>query len=175
MREVIDRAEPSSTPRGILWLWAAITVVGFPLVDFAPNQVGWFWLVAAPVGLVVSLWLGAREARAQGQESRQEARRHFLHWGGLLGVLALVPVLAWQGVVRGDGIGVVFLLVLSLAYWLAGVHLVPRMMPIGVLAAALTIVLSVWDLPYAWSLAGGVLALGLVVSGHQEHTPREAS
>ena len=166
LREVVRRAEPTSAPRSILYLWAALGLLGFSLIDLAPQFVGSFWLVAAPLGLVVSLWLGIRQARLEGQVSREQNRRHIQHWSGLLGAELLVAAFIWRGMLVGKGIALVFLLLVSIAYWFAGVHLMPRFRTLGVLTALITLALTLVNLPYMWTLAGVVLAAGLVIAAH---------
>src|SRR5262249_61587344 len=91
---------------------------------------------AAPVGFLVSTWLGARAARKEGQVDRAEGDRHFLHWGGLLGAELLIVPLAWSGAVTGTGVGQVALLLVALAYFLDGVHQERPNLWVGIAIAA---------------------------------------
>ena len=166
VREVVQRSERRSMPPSILYLWAAISVVGFAILDLAPRFGGWYWLAASLAGFAASMWLGGRHARAAGQESRAEGTRHLLHWGGMLVAIFLVPVLASRGHIDGEGVGLVILLVVALGYWYAGVHLIPALRWMGAVAAATCLALAfVERFPYPWTAAGLVLAAGLVVAG----------
>ena len=66
VRDVVERSERRAMPRGILWVWAAISVVGFAVNDVAPGRAGLYWLVAGVAGFFLSAWLGARAGRAPG-------------------------------------------------------------------------------------------------------------
>lgn len=166
VRDVVQRSEHRTMPPYILYLWAAISGVGFTLIDIAPRFVGWYWVAASLAGFAASLWLGSRHARAGGQESRQEGKRHLLHWGGMLVSISLVPILASRGHVDGEGVGLVILLIVALGYWYAGVHLIPALRWMGAVAGATCLALAFVDrFPYPWTSAGLVLAAGLVVAG----------
>ena len=165
VRDVVRRSEHRSMPAAIAWLWAMISVVGFAIVDFAPDRAGWYWLVASVAGFAVSSWIGSRHAREIGQVSRAESRRHELHWGGMLVAIFLLPALVWEGSLQGRGVGLAILLLLALGYWLAGVHLIPALKWMGVVAAAVYVALAFLDgFPYPWTAAGIVIAAGLVVA-----------
>lgn len=166
VRDVVRRSEHRSMPAAIAWLWATISVVGFAIVDFAPDRAGWYWLVASVVGFAVSSWIGSRHAREIGQVSRADGRRHELHWGGMLVAIFLLPALVWEGSLQGRGVGLAILLLVALGYWLAGVHLIPALKWMGGIAAAVYLVLAFVDgFPYPWTAAGIVLAAGLIVAG----------
>lgn len=166
VREVVQRSEHRTMPPSILYLWAAISAVGFTIVDLAPRFAGWYWLAASLAGFAASMWLGSRGARAAGQESRAERTRHLLHWGGMLVAILFVPILASKGHVDGEGVGLLILLIVALGYWYAGVHLIPALRWMAAVAAATCLALAfVNGFPYPWTAAGLVLAAGLIVAG----------
>ena len=164
VRGVVDRSGGGGrTPRAIWYLWAAICLGGFTLVDLAPERVGLYWLVAAPAGFLASSWLGWRGARAAGVESRREARAHALHWGGMMGAILLLVPLAAAGPLDGEAMGQAILVVVALGYVLGGIHLHRSLAWVGglvVVAYGLTFLLDAW----AWTLAGALVALGMVVT-----------
>lgn len=163
VRDVVNRSERSAFPSAIAYLWAVIGVVGFSLIDFAPERVGYYWMVAAPVGFVLSAWLGWRRARAVGQESARDGRQHMLHWGGLLAAIFLLAPLVLKGALAGEAIGQVILLIVSLGYFLAGVHLVPALRW-AALAMVVGYVVTVTIDAFAWTALGVLFAAGLVIS-----------
>src|SRR5688500_4462210 len=71
VRDVVRRADRRAMPRAILWVWAALSVAGFAIIDVAPERAGLYWLVAGVAGFLLSAWIGARRARAIGQESEE--------------------------------------------------------------------------------------------------------
>lgn len=163
VRDVVSRSEHSAFPSGIAYLWAAIGLVGFSLIDFAPERVGMYWTVAGPAGFVLSAWLGWRHARTMGQESAREGRGHMLHWGALLvAIFMLYPLIA-QGALQGEAIAQVILVIIALAYFLAGIHLAPSLKWAALAMAAGYVVTVTFD-GFAWTALGVLFAAGLVVS-----------
>jgi hypothetical protein len=163
VRETVVRAEGPRAPSSIPLLWAAIVAVGFPLADFAPARVGLFWMIAGPAGFVASCALGWWDARRRGQLNRSEGAKWSAHWGGLLLAIGLGSLLIPSHQVSQKGFGSVILLLLSLVYFLAGVHLDRRLLWIGLLTAA-GYVAVLFLTGYVWTIVGGVLAVSLVVS-----------
>lgn len=163
VRDVVRRSEVSATPRAIWYLWAAIGLVGFALVDLAPERVPLYWMVTAPAGFLASAWLGWRHGRALGQQSWREGRAHVLHWAALLvGVFLLVP-LAASGALPGATLAQVILLLVGLGYVLAGVHLVRPLLWVGLLMVAGYGALFFVE-RYAWTAIGVLVALALVLT-----------
>lgn len=152
-------------PRAILWIWAAISLPGFAIIDVAPERAGIYWLVAGLAGFFLSMWLGARGERAIGQESSETGRRHMLHWAGMGVAIFLLSFGAegWGSTARASTHAI--LLMVALGYWLAGVHLVPALKWMGVVAAAVYVALAFLEgFAYPWTAAGIVIAAGLVVA-----------
>jgi hypothetical protein len=93
VRSAIDASTRSPSPSALYFLWAVIVLIGFSLVDFQIDLVPEYWAVAAPAGFVASAYLGWRHARQIGQASASDGRRHLLHWGAVLVVVALAVLL----------------------------------------------------------------------------------
>lgn len=162
VREAVRRSEGGS-PRGIYFLWAALVLVGFPLVDLAPRWVGTYWTAAGPLGGVASAFLGWRAARRRGELRRREGVRQGLHWGGMLVAIFLSPLLVAKGLMSGEALSAVILLLLALGYFLAGVHLEPPLRWIGILlAAGYVLVLTLQR--YAWTVLGILVAVAMVAA-----------
>lgn len=165
VRDVVRRAERRAMPRAILWVWAAISVGGFAIIDVAPERAGLYWLVAGVAGFLLSAWIGSRRARAIGQESEETGRRHMLHWAGMGVAIFLVSFGAegWGSSPQASAHAI--LLMVALSYWLAGVHMVPALKWMGVVAAAVYVALAFLEgFPYPWTAAGIVIAAGLMVA-----------
>lgn len=161
VRRVVQRSEAGSDPAAIWYLWAVIGALGFALIDFAPDRVPLYWMIMGPAGFVASVWLGWRHSRAIGQESDREGRAHLLHWGAtLIAAFLLVPLVAD---LPSDGLARALLILLALAYFLAGVHLVPPLRWLG-LAMALASLAVPYLTPYAWTSVGALVAIGLVAT-----------
>ena len=70
VRTRVDRSDQSAFPSSILFLWAGIVLVGSVLIDVAPVLGGVFWIVAGPVGGVLSAILGWRWSMAGASSTR---------------------------------------------------------------------------------------------------------
>jgi hypothetical protein len=162
VRRALEGAGAGGTPASIYLLWAVIGAIGMPLVDFAPRWAPVYWLVASPIGLVASLLLGRAHARRVGQLDRGEGLRHGLHWLALVLGSALAVPLATSGGISYPVLGQVILLLITLVYFLAGVHLDRRLLPVALLLAAgygALFVLAAW----AWTIIGLTTAAALAV------------
>lgn len=149
----------------IYFLWAAIIGVGFALPDFAPRHLNAFWLVFGFGGGLLSWWLGERDARRSGFNDPELGKRYGMHWGigGIAFVLTSLPLLL--GRVPPPQGGASFLFTTGLLYALAGVHLARPLLWSGLLMLAAYALLTVFALPYTWTLSGVSIAVSLVVAG----------
>jgi hypothetical protein len=152
------------TPASIYFLWAAASLIGFALIDLDRHLVGPYWAVVAPVGFVVSLVLGRRHGHRTGEVSAAHGWRQAWHWGGMLAAIALAAVLPARGLVPWEVMNAVFLLILALGYFTAGVHGDRGLMWVGALMGAGSVLLVLVP-AYAWTALGVVLAAALVTVG----------
>ena len=159
----VTSAATLRSPSSIPLLWAAIVAVGFPLADFAPSRVGVFWMIAGPAGFLASCAFGWWDARRRGQLNASEGARWMMHWGALVAAIFLAALLLQTRQVTAKGFGALVLLLLSLTYFLGGVHLEGRLRWIGLLIAGGYIATFFFS-TYVWTIIGGVLALSLGIS-----------
>ena len=163
VRGVVESSQafPGSTP-SILYLWAAIVLTGFVMMDYDQS---WFWAVGGFGGGMLSIWLGRRAAESRGQVDHELALRANLHWiGGLAGGLLLSIPLQITGLIDEATNGRIALLIIAIVYFLAGVHFDRVMVWAGglaVVAYGSTFFLS--DL--TWTIPGALIATGLVLAG----------
>jgi hypothetical protein len=174
VRGALDASTRSPSPSALYFLWAVIVLIGFSLVDFQTDLVSEYWAVAAPAGFLASAYLGWRHARRIGQESASNGRRHLLHWGAVLVVVALAVLLSVNRAMPSGTLHTVILLLLSLGYFTAGLHLDRSFLWVGLLMAVGSIVVTVVSL-YAWTAVGIALAVSLTVAGIREGRSREAT
>ena len=170
VRRAVEQSQ-NGTPAAIYALWGALGFVGLSMVDFAPQYVGRFWLLAAPLGFVASVLLGRRAALSAGQTDAQAGRRHLWHWAGLLIGLALMVPLAVNGSIRWSLLAQLFLLFIAMVYFLAGIHLDRRLLTVGLLIAAGYVAL-LFSPPFAWTWTGIVVAAALWLCAYQARRDR---
>ncbi len=166
VRSVLDRSEGGGTPASIYFLWAAICLVGYALIDLAPERAMVFWAVAGPAGGAASFFLGWWGSRRLGQESRREGLSHILHWTGMMAAIFLVVPLAVLGTIPPRALPSLVLLIVALGYWTAGIYLDRRLLYIGAIMAACYLATVLFARRSGiWTAAGAALALSLVAAG----------
>ena len=174
VRGAVESSNHGRSPAAIFFLWAALVLIGFALIDVRPSAVPLYWSVAAPIGFATSVFLGWRHGKRSGQLSAVDGRRHILHWGAVLVVTFLAVLMPARGVVPWASLNTVILLILALGYFTAGVHTDRAMLWVGLLmGAGYVTVMSVSA--YAWTMVGIALAIGLTVAGARGGHLREAT
>ena len=173
VRAATERSGEIPTP-SIYLLWAAIALCGFALVDFVDDDrwVGRYWLVAGPAGFCLSAWLGWRANRRSGQLDRQTGRRWGLHWLAFMAAGALGNVLVATGQLTQSGMASLWVLLMALANFHAGVHLDRRMLPIGLILGAAYLA-TLWVTEYGWTAAGVVTAAAFTTQAYLGARSRE--
>lgn len=158
----------------LYFLWAAITVVGFALPDFAPRQAGAYWFVMGTGGGLLSWWIGERDSRRQGLSNTELGRRYGYHWliCGFAFLLAGLPMFIGQ--VPPQYGASVYLLVAGMANALAGVHLIRPNLWSGLLMLVAYGVLVVFEPPYTWTITGLVIGVAMVWAGLYARAKRRA-
>ena len=164
VRDVVQRSQGASHPASIYYLWALVCLVGFPLSDLAPRAVGTYWMIAAPVGFVLSAILGWRHALRVGQVSQREGIFTAYHWLATLVVAGMASLLVIQGLVGGETLGMIILLVLTMSYFSAGLYQARPLLYAAALLG-LSFLAVVFIEQWAWTVAGVAVALGLFLSG----------
>ncbi len=162
VRAATDRSNGPHVP-SISLLWAVIGLCGFAAADFIEDErwIGRYWLVAALVGICLSLWWGFRASRRLGQADRRTGVRWGLHWLAFVVAGVLGGMLVAAGHLQASGVGPLWVLLLSLSYFQSGVHLDRRHLPVsGVLGVSFLVTLFVPV--YASTLAGVLMAAALV-------------
>lgn len=163
VRAATERSASIHIP-AIYVIWAVLCLCGFTLVDFVGPGSAWiglYWLIAGPVGMGLSIWLSKRASRETGQADLQEGKRWAFHFAGFgaTGILGFGMVATEQ--LTWSGMGSLWILLLALTYFLAGLHLERRLLPIGLLLGAgyiITLALPA----FGFTTAGVLVALALV-------------
>ena len=165
IQDVVRESENHlSAPRSIFFIWAAIYFIGFSLYDYAPQYVGAFWAIAGPAGGALSYWIGHRWALRSGAQSRQVARRHLLHWLGMVFAIFMVIPLAATGSISADVLGKIIVLIAAFGLYVAGIYLVRPYLWIGIaLAACYVGLLTVTNLP--WTAVGAISGGAMLLAG----------
>src|SRR5947209_1148513 len=125
VRQLVDQREhrrpPGTTP--IYWLWAVYTLVGYTLIDVAPQASGPFFLFGGIVGGLISAVIGYRAGSRLGEWDTHGRWTGVMHWvvgvplavAGTLGLCAVIPPLR-QNMYPGQ----IVVVMIGLVYYLAG-------------------------------------------------------
>ncbi|OPX32330.1 MAG: hypothetical protein B1H09_00655 [Gemmatimonadaceae bacterium 4484_173] len=160
VKSLVDKSERIMNPPSVFILWAAIIAVGFSLVDFAPKYVGFFWMIASPLGGLLSGFLGRKTGRARGQLDAGTGKKHAIYWSGLLTITILAVLLGIRGFIHGAVISQVILLVVAMGWWGAGVLFDRYFLYLaGIMMAGFTAALFLDR--YVWTAMGMLLAITL--------------
>ena len=144
--------------------WAIYVLVGYFLIDVAPNVAGWFFMIGGVVGGFVSSAIGKRAAAKYGEVSNVEKRRSTLHWAVGL-PLAIFSALALAVVIpalRGPAGSQVLLVMIGLVYYFWGVYVDRNFLWLGPVLIVGGLVVRFIPV-YPWTCVGAVIALGLIV------------
>ncbi len=164
VKNLVDRAGERSMPASVYLLWAFIVLAGFSLIDLKPSWVALFWMIAGPLGGIVSGILGRRAGVHRGQIDCKEGVRHGLHWGGMMVFIWLAVMLAIKGLIKGELVSQVILLIAAFGWWTAGVHFDRNFLWLsGVMAAGF--ICSIYLHNYVWVGTGVLMFIALSVMG----------
>ena len=166
VRSSVTKAGSHRSGPAVYFLWAAMVLAGFVLVDVRPSLVGLYWIIAGPLGGILSAYLGKRHGARIGQIDRSIASRYAWHFGAFVAAMFLMSLMIGRGL-SIEAFVPMILLLLALTYFLAGVHIDPPLRWVALVAVAgYFIVLA--GASYAWSIAGVALAVSFVLTGVRE-------
>jgi hypothetical protein len=164
VKRAVERSNQSVMPLGIAAYWALAVLVGFSMVDFAPAQVGLFWMIAGPLGFVASSYFGALEGRKTGSSDRATGMRIMWHFLGMMVAILLSVLLVYSHELSPAGIGRLILLLLALAYFTAGLHFSRSLIWTSLLLAAGYVAVGFFS-TFAWTALGVLTCLALLGAG----------
>jgi hypothetical protein len=158
------KPHPAET-RLVYGYWAFYVLVGYYLIDVAPNAAGAFFMVGGFLGAFVSWAIGKHVARKYGQVNRAEdERRAALHWAGgmILSVIGSGALAVAVPELRGTLGSQVLLMMIGMVYFFWGVYGDRNFLWLGPVLIAGAV--AVRFIPgYPWTCVGVLIALGLVV------------
>jgi hypothetical protein len=116
---------------------ALLAGIGIGVTNFSPRYGFQYWASMVPLFGGVSAFLAWLRARARGDSPGTAIRAQLFHWLGVLAAIWLVFLLKTAGQLEYDALGLVALVVLSLATFLAGVHGDWRLCGVGLVLGAI--------------------------------------
>jgi hypothetical protein len=164
--QAVKRGTEAPGVPAILLLWAVLIPVGFSLADFAPQRVGWYWVIAGPLGGIISGVLGHLGAKSSGFIDKSLGRRHGWHWLTMFAAYGLLGASIATGRMNGLEVAPIWLLITAVVYTTGGIHLSDSrgMLPAGVIMFLGYAALEWLPLPYPWTVTGLIVSVSLVVA-----------
>jgi hypothetical protein len=154
VRSAVERGAYHEGPPLIYWLWGLITLVGFSLIDYAPQWSGAYWAIAGPLGGVASWLMLRRILRRYGIADPREAAREWLQWVGMAAAILLLGFDAGRGRIGGNTLGQLILLIVGYTYYMSYVRRGDRVMLAGGLTMAAGYVVLAFASSHVWTIMG---------------------
>lgn len=138
-------------------LWGGLVALGFLVSTSSQLSMGFYWLIAMPLGMIVSIWIAGAHSKKVGQKNSVLGKNtaiHFLIMGGFM-----LAASFGSDPVAG-------LLILGLAYCLGAVHIDKWMMIFGICTLITYVGISTSyidsNLVAGTLLAGGLFATAIL-------------
>ena len=113
-----------------------LSAVGIGVTDVSPRHGLWYWMAMAPIFGGANIYFAWSRTQKAGAKGSMLIWNQVIHWMGFLAAIFLVYLLNSTGRMNSADAGLVALLVLALATFLAGVHGDWRFYIMGVLLGA---------------------------------------
>ena len=143
-------------------LLVLLATMGIGITDISPLSSHWYWLamvVATGIACIVMEWSRARE---NGLSLTPVIGKEALRWLGVLVAVQLVYFLFQAGRLDSENTGLVILLILALATFLAGLRLGWRVCVPGVILAG-GLIMATYLEEFLWIVLAVVLASAAAV------------
>jgi len=147
----------------ILILLLLLSVVGIALTDFSPTKGFWYWMVMGPVFCIATIAIEWSRLNSQGESKGRLIWTQVFHWFGYLATIYLVFLLSAQdtGRLNNVDVGLVALLILAFATFVAGTTAGWRISVVGVFLGIAVVAIALLE-EYIWAL---LIPLALIIIG----------
>jgi hypothetical protein len=146
--------------RGIIGLiMVALAFFGLILTDIQKTGAFGYWEWISPVYAVLGLWLSWYEKRNKEATRPITIFHELLHWGGLIGAVALVSMYVRIGILGRFEAGLFVLTILSLSVYLAGILIDPAFYGIGIILGMIGILIAFFN-EYLYAISIPILVAG---------------
>ena len=145
-------------PDGVIMiLLVLLAIVGIGITDFSPRLSHWYWLAMVVVVGVACIVMEWSRARKKGLRVATIVKKEVIIWLGVLVAINLVYFLFHSGRLDSENTGLVILLILALATFLAGLRQDWRLCLLGVLLGG-ALILATYLEEFLWIVLMVVLA-----------------
>ena len=155
--EKLKTANQQSMPPLIYALWGGLVALGFLLSISFHFSMGIYWLVAMPLGMILSIWIATVHGKKVGQKNSILGKNTALHFL-IMGFFMLTASISSDPIIM--------LLILGFAYCLGAIHIDKWMAIFGVCALLTYVGISTSfinsNLVAGTLLAGGLFTTAIV-------------
>jgi hypothetical protein len=141
----------------IMILLVLLDIIGIGITDFAPQSSHWYWLAMVIVTGIASIFMEWSYAREKGPGIAAALKYQMLLWLGVLIAVNLVYFMLHSGRLDSENTGLVILLILALATFLAGLRLDRKLCLLGIFMAGV-LILATYLEEFLWIVLLVVLA-----------------
>ena len=141
----------------IMFLMVLLAIVGIGITDFSPQLSHWYWLAMVVITGIACIVMEWSRARKKGLSATTIVKKEVFIWLGVLVAVNLVYFLFHSGRLDSENTGLVILLVLALATFLAGLRLDWRLCLLGGLLGG-ALILATYLEEFLWIVLMVVLA-----------------
>lgn len=146
----------------IMILLLLLAIIGIGITDFSPLSSHWYWLAMVVATGIACIVMEMSRARENGLSATAIIKKEALRWLGVLLAVQLVYFLFHAGRLDSENTGLVILLILALATFLAGLRLGWRLCMLGGLLGG-TLILATYLEEFLWIVLAVVLAAAAAV------------
>lgn len=162
--ERLNKADASFMAPSVYTLWGGITALSFLLTAYTSISIGTYWIIALPLGMLLSAWISIAHSKKLGQRKYSEGKAIFAHF-------VIMAIFMLAGAQSGDP--TILLLILGIAYCLGAVHFDKYMIVFGLCCLLAYIGISTEfirsNLVLGILLSGGLFASAILTSINQRH------
>lgn len=148
----------SGITQGIFIALVLFALIGVVIADISPADAHGFWILMLGVFAAASIYCGRQHTDVNGNPVAGTVLKQVIHWGGALVAILCVYTLLHTGRINYEEAGLIMLLVLALATFLAGTHAGWRFYVLGSLLAITTVVAAYLE-EFMWV----ILLLGVAI------------
>jgi prolipoprotein diacylglyceryltransferase len=150
-------------PDGVIMiLLVLLSIVGIGITDFSPLLSHWYWLAMVVVIGIACIVMEWSRARKKSLNATTLIKKEVFIWLGVLVAVNLVYFLFHSGRLDSENTGLVILLILALATFLAGLRQDWRLCLLGVFLGG-ALILATYLEEYLWIVLMVVLAAAACV------------
>lgn len=137
-------ADNSSTKQtgitqGVFVVLVIFALIGVVIADISPSDAHGYWVFTLGVFAAAAIYCGRKQTDMDGEPVRGFFMKQVIHWIGALVAILCVYTLLHTGRINFEEAGLIMLLVLALASFLAGTHVGWRFYVLGALLAGATV------------------------------------